>query len=100
MCIPTPPPPQLPAVRGMQQAEEFDNQRPMPGRKNTQKVKLLVDPDEYFLRTKKKPDPMGLFYGGGEGNSYTGGYGGGSGSSLRGPSLGSGGGDSGGSGGG
>ncbi len=54
----------------MQQAEEFDNQRPMPGRKNTQKVKLLVDPDEYFLRTKKKPDPMGLFFGGGEGTSY------------------------------
>lgn len=99
MCIPTPPP-QLPAVRGMQQAEEFDNQRPMPGRKNTQKVKLLVDPDEYFLRTKKKPDPMGLFYGGGDGTSYTGGYGGASGSSLRGPSLGTNVGPSGGTGGG
>ena len=35
----------------MQQAQEFDNQSPMPGRRNTQKVKLLVDPDEYFLRT-------------------------------------------------
>ena len=56
MCISTPP--QLPAVRGMQQSEEFNNQRPMPGRKNTQKVKLLVDPDEYFLRTKK---PQGFF---------------------------------------
>jgi hypothetical protein len=58
----------------MQQAEEFDNQRPMPGRKNTQKVKLLVDPDEYFLRTKK---PQGLFetYRGSGGSSGGGGGG-------------------------
>ena len=68
MCIPTPPP-QLPAVRGMQQSEEFDNQRPMPGRKNTQKVKLLVDPDEYFLRTKKTQNLFDTY--GGSGGSST-----------------------------
>ena len=85
MCIPTPPP-QLPAVRGMQQAQEFDNQRPMPGRKNTQKVKLLVDPDEYFLRTKK---PQGFFetYRGSGGSSGGSGGGGGLGFS-EGPSEG------------
>jgi uncharacterized membrane protein YgcG len=74
VCIPTPPP-QLPAVRGMQQAEEFDNQRPMPGRKNTQKVKLLVDPDEYFLRTKKRMDLFPTYRGGGGGSGGSGGGG-------------------------
>ena len=65
MCIPALPQPQLPAVRGMQQAQEFDNQHPAPGRKNTQKVKLLVDPDEYFLRTKKRMDLFETYRGGG-----------------------------------